>query len=315
MKFRLTSIYDKNAWERNISENNEFESLRFGTPNEPNKVSEKELLEFGFVQDTPVDIMPQIESKSDDLIENVTFNDIAEDDEALEENEIKEALVFEAASEYVEDFEENKEVVEVIEEKDNFNNGTVIIKKVTKKVLNWSLTIIFAFTLAMLINIYVLRPSKVSGDSMVPTLVDNETVYISRLPYVFGDVKFGDIVVIDSNLEANRTFFTSVAETLKYNLLTKDLFEYEVDVFWIKRVIGVEGDVIEFKDDSIYRNGQKLQEEYIYTQDVFTYPNGVTITVEEGFIFVMGDNRNVSRDSRHEGQIPVSNVVGKLVFH
>ena len=79
----------------------------------------------------------------------------------------------------------------------------------------------------------------------------------------------------------------SVAETLKYNLLTKDLFEYEVVYFGL-RVIGVEGDVIEFKDNAIYRNGQKLKEDYIYTQDVFTYPNGVTVTVEKGYIYVMG---------------------------
>ena len=84
------------------------------------------------------------------------------------------------------------EVVE-IEEKDSFNDGSVIIKKVTKKIFSWLLTITFAFVLALIINMYVLRPNKVSGDSMVPTLVDNETVYISRLPYVFGEVKFGDI--------------------------------------------------------------------------------------------------------------------------
>ncbi len=297
MRFKLKAVYDKNEYLRSkATDDIEFESLRFGEQKEPNRISAIELLEFGFTENKEMSFPPIFDSNPEEyIVEDVNednYDDISNDED--DDNDI--------------------EVVE-IEEKDSFNNGSVIIKKVTRKIFSWIFTRTFAFVLALLINMYVLRPSKVSGDSMVPTLVDNETVYISRLPYVFGDVKFGDIVVIDSNIKEERTFVKSVAETLKYNLLTKDLFEYEVDVFWIKRVIGVEGDVIEFKDNAIYRNGQKLKEDYIYTQDVFTYPNGVTVTVEEGYIYVMGDNRNVSRDSRHEGLIPVSHVVGKLVFH
>lgn len=188
------------------------------------------------------------------------------------------------------------------------------LKKYFKKAASWATSIFLSFLVALMINIYVLRPSKVSGESMVPTLKDKDVVYISRLPYIFGHVKFGDIVVINSNLEAKRDFFSLIAETLKSNIITKDLFDYEVDTFWIKRVIGVEGDIIEFKDDSIYRNGEKLEEDYLNSQNIYTYPNGVKITVKEGYIYVMGDNRNVSRDSRHEDQIPVKNVIGKLVF-
>ncbi|NLN05569.1 MAG: signal peptidase I [Clostridiaceae bacterium] len=307
MRFKLKAVYDKNEYLRSkATEDIEFESLRFGEQKEPDRISEMELLEFGFTENKDMSFPPIFDTSPEEyIVENVndSFDDEVEDVNYSFEDDSDD-----------EDEDIDIEVVE-IEEKDSFNDGSVIIKKVTKKIFSWLLTITFAFVLALIINMYVLRPSKVSGDSMVPTLVDNETVYISRLPYVFGEVKFGDIVVIDSNIKEERTFMKSVAETLKYNLLTKDLFEYEVDVFWIKRVIGVEGDVIEFKDNAIYRNGQKLKEDYIYTQDVFTYPNGVTVTVEKGYIYVMGDNRNVSRDSRHEGLIPVTHVVGKLVFH
>lgn len=291
-------MYDKNEYLRSkAADKDEFESLRFGELKEPDRMSEKELLDFGFTETNNMSIHPIFSSDT----EEIAVQNINDDEEDIEED-------------FLEVDDDDIEVIEM-EENDGFNNGSVVIKRITKKILSWMFTIAFAFVLALLINMYVLRPSKVSGDSMVPTLVDNETVYISRLPYVFGDIEFGDIVVIDSNIKEERTFMKSVAETLKYNLLTKDLIDYEVDVFWIKRVIGVEGDVIEFKDNSIYRNGQKLKEDYIYTQDVFTYPNGVTVTVEKGYVYVMGDNRNVSRDSRHEGLIPVTHVVGKLVFH
>lgn len=261
------------------------------------------------------------EEKNDDdiTIRIMPSRSVAEtsDEETLkseEESEIVDVAENEVSEQTRETAETSEETGET-EVRIGKVRGLSIFKDVAKRVINTVLTVLLAFILAVLINIYVCRPSKVSGESMVPTLIDNETVYISQLPYVFGDIKFGDIVVIDSNLTAKRTFMTSVVETLKYNILTKDLIDYEVDTFWIKRVIGVEGDVIEFRDNAIYRNGTKLYEEYINSQDIYTYPNGMTIEVQKGYIYVMGDNRNISRDSRQEGQIPVKNVVGKLVFH
>ena len=83
----------------------------------------------------------------------------------------------------------------------------------------------------------------------------------------------------------------------------------------IKRVIGVEGDVISFEDDQVYRNGELLQEDYIYDEEPSyrDYPNGMTFVVEEDEIFAMGDHRSVSCDSRSEsvGMVSEKSVVGK----
>ena len=83
----------------------------------------------------------------------------------------------------------------------------------------------------------------------------------------------------------------------------------------IKRVIGVEGDVISFEDDCVYRNGKLLDEDYIYDEEPAfrNYPNGKEFVVGEDEIFAMGDHRSVSWDSRSDdvGMVSEDKVVGK----
>lgn len=81
--------------------------------------------------------------------------------------------------------------------------------------------------------------------------------------------------------------------------------------YWIKRVIGEAGDTIEFKDGRVYRNGTELVEIYIKEEMVVPFE---TIVVPENYIFVMGDNRNGSKDSRDIGPIPKENVLGKVLL-
>jgi signal peptidase I len=137
---------------------------------------------------------------------------------------------------------------------------------------------------------------------------------------MLGEVEYGDIVVIDRKTDRERTFAVEFIESLKYNVLTQSLFdekELSEDIFWVKRVIGKPGDVIEFYQGKVYRNGELLTENYIMTQDVSTYPEGCQFIVKEGCIFVMGDNRNESMDSRmlamYGEQIEIDHIVGKLI--
>lgn len=80
---------------------------------------------------------------------------------------------------------------------------------------------------------------------------------------------------------------------------------------WVKRVIGKAGDTLEFHDHAVYRNGIKLEEPYVNGEMEFSIPG--SYTVPEGTVFVMGDNRNHSSDSRFIGPVPVDHVLGTVV--
>lgn len=192
-----------------------------------------------------------------------------------------------------------------------------IFHKIIKEILSWFTTIFMAFIIAFFINIVILRPSEVSGTSMVPTLSNGENVFISKLPFLFHQPNRGDIIVLDKNVNRPRTTMIEIKDTFKYNIFTKSLFNEDTNDFWIKRVIGISGDIIEFKDDKVFRNNIELIEDYINTGLNKRYPNGTKIEVKKGYIFVMGDNRGDSKDSRSKelGQVPLQNIIGKLVFH
>ena len=183
--------------------------------------------------------------------------------------------------------------------------------------VSWVLTIVLAFVIALTVNIFVIRPSEVSGDSMKPNLQNGDTVLLSRIPYMLEEPERGDVVVIDSRIpkedEPHRTVWTLYEEALKHNIVTKLYGVSDPDYFWIKRVIGVPGDEISFEDNNVYRNGEKLNETYINEQEITSYPNGTTINVPEGYYYVLGDNRNHSSDSRVLGIIPEENIIGKMI--
>ncbi len=187
--------------------------------------------------------------------------------------------------------------------------------KIFREVLSWTATVLLAMLIAVFINAYVFRSSKVDGRSMLPTLTEGQSVYISRLPYWFGNPKYGDIIVFDSE-NVNRNFFLEVKESFQYNIVTYGLFRVNhPQKYWIKRIIGLPGDTIEVREDGVYRNGEQLEEPYVYSAEVLEYGNwdGQTWTVGKNQLFVMGDNRNHSMDSRDIGLISQDAVLGKVV--
>lgn len=197
-------------------------------------------------------------------------------------------------------------------------------KGVLKNILSWVITIVAAFLAAVLINTYIFRTSMINGASMYPTLQEEQVVVLSELPYIFGDMKAGDVIVFDSHCfndgyEPNN-FLDNIKDSLKYNVITQKLFGSGMaeERYWVKRIIGLPGDVIEFRENVLYVNGEEQKESYINNPDNVDYITGnryanSTVTVEEGYLFVMGDNRNRSKDSRMMGPVPINSIVGKVL--
>lgn len=191
-----------------------------------------------------------------------------------------------------------------------------IKNKIAREIVSWTATILIAVLIAVFINAYVIRSSRVDGNSMNNTLVHGQTVYISRLPYWFGDPEYGDIVVFDSE-ERERNFFVEIKESFQYNIITYNLFDVShPQKYWIKRVVGLPGDTIAFKEDGFYRNGVKLEEDYAYYCEPLDYSEqwlGKSWTVGQDEVFLLGDNRNHSSDSRILGPISQGAILGKVV--
>ena len=111
------------------------------------------------------------------------------------------------------------------------------------------------------------------------------------------------------------SYFHRVEEVLKNNRLAqyfKDPAELQLDEYWIKRVVAVAGETLSFEENQFYRNGELVEEDYILDQTVSTYVNGTEYVVPEGHVFVMGDNRNKSDDSRVIGFVDIDIITGKV---
>lgn len=148
----------------------------------------------------------------------------------------------------------------------------------------------------------VLGIALVPSESMEPTLKVGD-----RFAYTYAtasDLTYDDIVVFFPFAEMDKPVSNGVDALIRIRM--------QKDTVFVKRIIGLPGDVLAMKDGYVYRNGEKLDPDYI-AEDMIT--NGQTYVVPEGTIFCMGDNRNNSNDSRYMGAYPMNNFFGKLVAH
>lgn len=166
--------------------------------------------------------------------------------------------------------------------------------KKKNEVLEWIKALAIAVILAAIIRSFFFAPIVVDGYSMMPTLHTQDRMIVNKFSYKMGDPERFDIVV----------------------------FHATVDKDYIKRVIGLPGDHVEYKNDTLYINGEKYEEPYLdeYKTELIDGPltepfdlESITgeSTVPKGHLFVMGDNRRQSKDSRHIGTIPIEEVMGK----
>lgn len=152
-------------------------------------------------------------------------------------------------------------------------------------------TVIFVFTVTVLFDMAIPR-SLVEGRSMNPTFYTDDRLVVSRLNYLFGKPERGDIVVFNSVNPA----------------------EFAQGVMLIKRVVGLPGETVELRNQQVYINGIALDEPYINEAcDVARCPDMLEQLGANEY-FVMGDNRNVSQDSRRFGPVNIDHIVGEAVF-
>ncbi len=188
-------------------------------------------------------------------------------------------------------------------------------KSVPREILSWVICIVSAFVIALLIKYFIFTPTLVRQGSMTPTILDGERVLINRLVRTFNmEIKRGDIVTLEKpSSEADET------QIAKYDTIRglKNKFVYYVleltKTSYIKRVIGLPGEHVYIANGEVYINDEKLDEPYL-TEGLETPRRGVfyDVQVPEGCIFVMGDNRTGSLDSREFGCIPLDKVEGRV---
>ncbi|MEK3732124.1 MULTISPECIES: signal peptidase I [Paenibacillus] len=156
---------------------------------------------------------------------------------------------------------------------------------------DWIKTIAIAFVIMVLLNMYVFNLSMVKGESMQPTLVASERLFINKVVYHFSKPARGDVVVLKDPSQGP-----------------------DKKEFLVKRIVGVPGDTIEVKNQKLYVNGEAQVESY--TDVPIEDPGFQPVTLEEGHYFVMGDNRHLgkSKDSRMFGSVKESDIVGRAEF-
>lgn len=147
----------------------------------------------------------------------------------------------------------------------------------------WVISMTIAITIALMLRLFVFEFVSISQSSMEPTLYSHNYVFMERVTYWFQKPAYGDVVICS---------FPNSSAT------------------YVKRVIGVEGDTLEVKDGVLYINGE-ADKTYFSDYIQGTLPKTV---VPDGCVYVMGDNRNVSVDSRSVGPLTLDMIKGKALF-
>lgn len=175
-----------------------------------------------------------------------------------------------------------------------------LMKKVVFRILNASCIFLFcivaAYLLSSFITGHIIHQATVEGDSMNPTLKNQDVVMMQMLTYHFQDPKRFDIIVFP------------VENTAKKESSEEDYF--------VKRVIGLPGETVQIKDGRVYINGNRLSDDpYASLKIQDSGQAASSICLKEGQYFVLGDNRNRSTDSRssYVGMITKDKIIGKVI--
>ena len=151
----------------------------------------------------------------------------------------------------------------------------------------WLRDVVISLAVSAFFIVFLYQPVKVEGTSMMPTLLDQERVFINKFVYKLEPIERGDVIVFRYPRDPSKSY--------------------------IKRVIAVAGDRVRIDAGVVYVNGRRLSEDYVprMYEDVRSYPE--TIVPPHSY-FVLGDHRNLSNDSRDFGPVDEDFIYGKAVF-
>jgi signal peptidase I len=159
------------------------------------------------------------------------------------------------------------------------------LNRLGEELIAWFKTLASAAVYATLIVTFGFQVARVEGQSMAPTLHDQDRLIVNKLAYRLGDPHVGDIVMLYYPLKPEKSF--------------------------VKRVIAEEGDQVRVVDGRVYRNDVLLDDSYV-PPEYRSHDDWGPQVVPEGYYFVMGDHRNNSSDSRHWGFVPKKYIIGKV---
>lgn len=164
-------------------------------------------------------------------------------------------------------------------------------REFTKEILGYAFTFILSVFITIFINKYVLSRADIDGMSMQCALQDKDVTFVEKLSLITHNLKRGQIVIFNSNNK------------------NKDVY--------IKRIIAVEGDQIEIQNGKVYLNRKLLSENYLSANTITTtgpFLGNKAYTVPNGYVFVLGDNRSDSLDSRFFGAVNVNDILGHAII-
>ena len=159
------------------------------------------------------------------------------------------------------------------------------LAQVKEELVAWVKTLISAAVYAILIVTFGFQVARVEGQSMAPTLEDQDRLIVNKLVYRIGEPRRGDIVMLYYPLNPEKSF--------------------------VKRVIAEEGDTVRIVDGRVYVNDIPLKDDYV-PSEYRSHDDWGPQVIPEGYYFVMGDHRNNSSDSRHWGMVPKKYIIGKV---
>jgi len=201
-----------------------------------------------------------------------------------------------------------------------------------KNIFEWIYCIVIAVVLALLVRYYVGTPTIVSQTSMYPTFNNGDRLILNRLYRTHKITpQRGDIITFEAPSEnymngeiADLENPVAIYRNEPQGIISK-FFHNVIEfgkVSYIKRVIAIPGEHIQIKDGKVYINGEELKEEYLpegtitdsVARDGYAGGQFLDLVVPAGTVFVMGDNRGNSGDSRKFGCVPYEKIEGKVVF-
>jgi signal peptidase I len=159
------------------------------------------------------------------------------------------------------------------------------VNRIVEEVVAWLKTLASAAVYATLIVTFGFQVARVEGQSMAPTLADQDRLIVNKLAYRIGSPVVGDIVML--------------------------YYPNNPDKSFVKRIIAEEGDQIRIVDGRVYRNDVPMDDAFV-PPEFRSHDDWGPQIVPEGYYFVMGDHRNNSSDSRHWGYVPKKYVIGKV---